>query len=352
MLGLRNNADLRTLAFLAFHFLITIVTWQLHSSLSLGLHAFLFVVIVFTSFQGAVATHNTMHCAIFKPEVRIANRVIQVLLTLSYGHPVSTYVPGHNLSHHKYTQLRKDGMRTTKLQFRWNLLNGLLFQPIVARDVLYNDLRYTLLQFRLGRPFFKQAYREFIILMVIQVCLAVLNWQKFLIYIYIPHFFAQWAIVSINLLQHDGCDVSSDGINCARNFTGKALNFLLMNNGFHTIHHMKPWLHWSQLPEAHDKEVHPTIHPALEQESMLAYIYQTFIYPGQRLTFDGKPVTFDKEGPDEDWVKDFYPKNPLEKEKIEKLEKMRGSKPETLRSLLFALFASMFVSAGSLFGPE
>jgi fatty acid desaturase len=239
-------------------------------------------------------------------------------------------------------------MRTTKLQFRWHILNGLLFQPVVARDVLYNDIRYTLMQYRLGRPFFKQAYREFIILIVVQVVLAVINWQKFLLYIYVPHFFAQWAIVSINLLQHDGCDGSVAGVNCARNFTGKVLNFLLMNNGYHTIHHIKPWTHWSHLPEIHAKEIHPTIHPALEQSSMLEYIWQTFFWPGQRVTFDGRPMTGEI-GPDEDWVKDFYPKDPSEREK---LERMTGNQKETFGSILLALFSSMFVSAGSLFGPE
>jgi len=320
----------------------------MHEVLTLGLQALLLPIIAFTSFQGAVATHNTMHCAIFNSEVRWANKLIQVILTLSYGHPVSTYVPGHNLSHHRYTQLRKDAMRTSKLQFRWHMLNGLFFQPIVARDVLYNDIRYTLLQYRLGRPFFKQAFREFIVLILIQVVLVAINWKKFLIYVYLPHFFAQWAIVSINLLQHDGCDGTSDGANCARNFTGKLLNFLLMNNGYHTIHHIKPWLHWSHLPDAHAKEVHPLIHPALEQESMMSYIWTTFFWPGQRLTFDGKPVAL-QEGPDEDWVKEFYPKDPKERERIETIT---GSQKETFGSILVALFASMLVSAGSLFGPE
>jgi len=348
MLGLRESADLRTLGFLIFHFSLTIYTWRMHDALSFGLLTLLWPVIAFSSFQGAVATHNTMHCAIFKSEVRWANKLIQVILTLSYGHPVSTYVPGHNLSHHRYTQLRKDAMRTSKLQFRWHFLNGLLFQPIVARDVLYNDIRYTLLQYRLGRPFFKQAYREFIVLIVLQVVLAVLNWRKFLIYIYFPHFFAQWAIVSINLLQHDGCDGTSNGPNCARNFTGKMLNFLMMNNGYHTIHHIKPWLHWSYLPEAHAKEVHPVIHPELEQTSMLSYIWQTFVWPGERLTYEGKPLVFDQVT-DEDWVADFYPKDPDERQRI---EKMTGTRNETFGSLLCALFASMLISAGSLFGPD
>ena len=59
-------------------------------------------------------------------------QVWQALLSLTYGHTVSTYVPGHNLSHHKYTQQPKDVMRTTKLRFNWNLWNGLFFQQSVV----------------------------------------------------------------------------------------------------------------------------------------------------------------------------------------------------------------------------
>ncbi len=70
------------------------------------------------------------------------NRVFQVVLTLTYGNPVSSYVPGHNLSHHKHTQSRRDVMRTTKTRHRWNLLNGLFFILHVAGPILKGDQRY------------------------------------------------------------------------------------------------------------------------------------------------------------------------------------------------------------------
>ena len=94
-----------------------------------------------TSFMGAVQTHNAVHCPIFKQ--RWLNKVYQVVLTCTYGHPVSSLVPGHTLSHHKHTQSRKDVMRTTKAQFRWHLLNGLLFLFIVAPYTMKADAAYT-----------------------------------------------------------------------------------------------------------------------------------------------------------------------------------------------------------------
>ena len=94
-------------------------------------------------------------------------------------------------------------------------------------------------------------------------------------------------------------------------FTGTLTNFFLLNNGYHLAHHFRPYIHWSLLPEMHKKYVAPRLEPyqfALSHPNMLAFIFRTFIWPGQRKTYDGKEVVFDDPdtiGDDEAWVK--YP---------------------------------------------
>src|SRR2546427_2150332 len=98
---LRYRADLRTLAFVASYFGL-VAAGYLWRPASPWLIAPLIVVTCFFSFFGAVITHNTVHAPIFGS--RALNRLFQVVLTLTYGHPVSSFVPGHNLPHHRYTQ--------------------------------------------------------------------------------------------------------------------------------------------------------------------------------------------------------------------------------------------------------
>ncbi len=80
----------------------------------------------------------------------------------------------------------------------------------------------------------------------------------------------------INIIQHDGCDTTTEW-NHSRNFVGKLFNFFMMNNGFHTIHHNRAGMHWSELARAHDREVVPRMDPTLDERSMLFYLARTYL---------------------------------------------------------------------------
>ena len=74
------------------------------------------------------------------------NSAFQVWVSLSYGFPISDYIPGHNLSHHRFLQAREDVMRTSKVRFRWNLLNLLAFPFAVTPAILQGNTRYAKLK--------------------------------------------------------------------------------------------------------------------------------------------------------------------------------------------------------------
>jgi fatty acid desaturase len=298
---LRYRADRRSIGFVTFYFALVLVQWVWAPS-QLWVAVPLLLTTCFFSWFCAIITHNAVHSPVFVN--KRLNKVFQVVLTLTYGNPVSSFVSGHNLSHHKHTQTSRDVMRTTKMRFRSNLLNMLLFFPTVALAVTLGDLRFTKAM-RTQRPrWFRQLVFEFVALWGVTLLLFVLDWQKALLYWLIPHIYAAWGIISMNYLQHDGCDHDSE-YNHSRNFTGKLFGWFTFNNGFHTIHHMRPGLHWSLTREAHEREIEPHIDPRLDEPSIARYIWRAFIWPGKRERYDQKPVELPRERQDADWIPDL-----------------------------------------------
>lgn len=191
-------------------------------------------------------------------------------------------------------------MRTTKMRFRWHFLNGLLFGPIIGLGMLGNDKSYFEVQQREKRPIYKQMKLEQLIVFTLAGVLMLLDFRRWAVCALLPHLFAKDCIISLNILQHDGCDEKSV-YNHSRNFTSPFLNFLCYNNGYHTIHHMQPGLHWSQLRLKHEELVKPHMHPNLDQTSMARYMFSTFIYPGRRTTYLGQPYQLPPAEPDQPW---------------------------------------------------
>jgi fatty acid desaturase len=105
---LKHIEDLRQIGFTGLFFVVFLFAWlSYRSPLSGGLTSVLVWLSLFQlSFMGAVATHNAIHTPLFWSS-RL-NSLYQVCLSLQYGFPVSVFIPGHNLSHHKYPQQARD----------------------------------------------------------------------------------------------------------------------------------------------------------------------------------------------------------------------------------------------------
>lgn len=295
---LRFRADIRTLAFVAFYYVFLTTSW-IYGWRSPWLIAGLTVGLALTSWICAVITHNTLHSPVFRN--RLLNKAFQVALTCAYGFPVSEYVPGHNLSHHKHTQKNADLMRTSKVRSRIQLVNAALFFPRVAFDIFTENYRYVGMMKRAMPNWYRQLLIEMVFGWGTKIAFLIIDWRKALLFVFLPHLFAVWGITSVNFVQHDGCD-EDHPYNHSRNFVGRVFNFITFNNGFHGIHHVHPGLHWSLTPAAHEKELHAHIHPALEQKSLFIYLVRTFLVPGSRVRYDGDPVVLPPAAPDEEWI--------------------------------------------------
>jgi hypothetical protein len=72
-----------------------------------------------------------------------------------------------------------------------------------------NDINYFKEQRRLNRPIWKQVRLEIVIMLIFDLIILYNNLYKFLFLLYIPQLYAKWGITTVNLLQHDGCAMTS-----------------------------------------------------------------------------------------------------------------------------------------------
>ncbi len=297
---LRYRADVRTLAFVGFYYVLLATEWMLVASPFSARAIPLVVLTAAVSWICAVITHNTLHSPVFKQ--RWANKVFQVALSCSYGFPVSEYVPGHNLSHHKHTQGRADLMRTSKAPFlRLNILNLAYFFPRVGSDIFSQNYRYVGIMKKKMPAWYRQLMIEMIVCWGSKAALFLIDWRKALVFVLVPHLWAVYGITTVNFLQHDGCD-QDHPFNHSRNFVGRIFNWFTFNNGFHGAHHDEPGLHWSLVPAAHEAKYVGKIDPVLDQKSLALYLLKTFVFPGKRVLYDGAPMVLPADGPDEEWI--------------------------------------------------
>merc|ERR1711991_711722 len=103
----------------------------------------------------------------------------------------STFVPGHNKSHHEHLETEKDIMLTSQVRFKHNALNLLWFmfsiQPLTQR----NDYKYFMAQRAKGAPIYTQLLREIAAVACLNAALAAAcGWRWFAV-VYVPNFVAK-----------------------------------------------------------------------------------------------------------------------------------------------------------------
>ncbi len=265
---LRHAADRRTLAYLGLTAVLVAVNWHLGR-----IHAVLYPLQLFMFFTAAVISHNHNHVSIWK--AHWANLATSWVISLFYGHPAIAWVPTHNEIHHRLNNGTGDSSRSPKV-FRGNHLLSLLVYPTVTSVVQMRDIDAFLKDlWRRRRPAFWSAASEYLVFFGTMAALLAYDWRRTLVFFLVPQQVALFTIQVVNYLQHVETDTGSEW-NHSRNFVSPLLNVLLFNNGYHTVHHMKPGLHWSLIP-ALDAEHAARIDPRLRVRSLFRYLGHTYL---------------------------------------------------------------------------
>ena len=236
---------------------------------------------LYMGFCSGVFSHNHNHCPTMK--TKRANAIYAAWLSFFYGYPTFGWIPTHNLNHHKLVNKAGDATITWRYSKKnnWTVAWTYFFVSSYWQGI---PLREFIRKAKAGNP---SLYRQIVIQYSTVACghIAMLALaiflhgpgRGFLVYFCafaVPSLFALWSMMFINYIQHVHCDPWSKR-NHSRNFVGKLGNFMVFNNGFHTVHHDNAGSHWSKAPALHAK-IAAEIDPALCQESIFWFCIKSY----------------------------------------------------------------------------
>jgi beta-carotene hydroxylase len=263
---LRNSADIKSLAYMLITSLLLILQWQW-----IGLNLFSYTLYLFMSVAVSVMTHNHNHLPMWNSKK--LNVLTDWWLTVFYGFPVFAWIPTHNKNHHRFNNREGDDSITYRISEKNNFLTLVSYPTISGYYQQKAILDYLKLMKSKNKEKFYLSLSQYAILISWVAAAFILDWHKALLFVIIPQQVSLFSVLIFNYVQHVHANEESEW-NHSRNFTG-FLNFLLFNNGYHTIHHESAGLHWSKIPEAH-KKIENNIDPVLLERSFWWYIIRSY----------------------------------------------------------------------------
>ena len=219
--------------------------------------------------------HNHRHCEIFFS--KFWNEILNIFLSLGMMAPSSRLHAVHAFNHHQNYQNDQD----------WSTYNNVKDQiqgPLRMLSYLFctvvkiGQQRQQLLP---PKSFQRKLFWEVVILRLFMLVGLLINWPVFLS-LWIGSQLGLLLLLLVNLANHDRCQLDSE-FNHSRNFHSGWESWICFNNGLHTIHHLRPGLHWSKYPEFHQNLVSGKISPALEERSLFVFLIKTYLF-GSRKT--------------------------------------------------------------------
>jgi fatty acid desaturase len=264
---LKYRADLRSLFFMSLSTGTLIYNWSLPEFQWAP-----FILACLLPMPVYVMTHNHNHVPMWKSP--FMNKLQDHWLTLFYGFPTFAWIPTHNQNHHRFNNKAGDDTITYKVTEANNLRSLFSYPLISSSSQMGANYRFIKHQLKNHRAQGIHYLSQLVILIAYLAAALALDWQRALLYIVIPHQIGLNSVLLINYIQHVHADELSEW-NHSRNFVGDVTNWIMMNNGYHTVHHENSSRHWSTLKAEHDKVEH--LIDSRLKVSMSGYLFKTYI---------------------------------------------------------------------------
>ena len=198
--------------------------------------------------------HNTSHRPLFKKRYRLLNHYIPWVLGPFYGETPETYFGHHVVMHHVENNLpddlsctmnyRRDSIKSFAIYFFLFFIFGITdLSYYFKRKEKWNFLRKIMLG-EIG--FFAMC-----------ILLWQINPAATLTVFVIPLVAARFGMMSGNWAQHAFVDASDPANNFKNAITciNCRYNWRCFNDGYHIGHHLRPTLHWTQMPLEFERNI-------------------------------------------------------------------------------------------------
>ena len=198
--------------------------------------------------------HNTSHRKLFLQEYDYLNKIIPWFLGPFYGETPETYFSHHIMMHHAENNLADDLSCTMNYQ----------------RDSFIDFMKYFSLFFFLGigdlTYYFTRKNRWKFVKKVLVgeigftlacIGLCFVNWQATLMVFILPFVIARFGMMAGNWGQHAFINAADPANNYTNSLTciNSNYNKLCFNDGYHIGHHLRPSMHWTEMPVEFEKNI-------------------------------------------------------------------------------------------------
>jgi fatty acid desaturase len=247
--------------------------------------------LLYSSYLAGVLSHNHNHCPVFVS--RGANLAYGAWLSFFYGFPTFAWIPTHNQNHHRHLNGPGDVSSTALHSERDTWLAALGYPLACGRRQFPLVASYARSALRKRSLQGARVLLEITVLVAGHALICALAVALHgpalggLVYgsaLGLPALLANYWMNLTNYLQHVGCDSSSSQAH-SRNFVSPFWNWFVFDNGYHSVHHEHPGLHWSRYRALHRlRSSH--IEPRLNHGFILSYVVRRYLL-GERLAAAG-----------------------------------------------------------------
>ncbi|WP_280344080.1 fatty acid desaturase [Nocardia neocaledoniensis] len=219
--------------------------------------------IIVLSLLNLSLTIGVMHMHTHRPLFvsKFPNRVVDFLCCLPGNLTAAEMREVHVLNHHRFNDGPGDVTSTTGMEkglgaiWYW-VRYGVIVKIHTMRMVFAPD----------PAPRRKRTRHQFLLDMalyaiVIGTVWYLVDFDRFVLFYWVPFLITQVNAGYFAWLSHAPAKEFEDDPSTSLNNAGNVLNFLIFNQGYHSVHHRYPGIHWSQIPDKLDymRDVNPGV---------------------------------------------------------------------------------------------